>query len=220
MNPRTLDRRTEPGGTRFYLDERPVHAGIGLEMRLPGDRTGAATLRQFTERYVPDGPHRKLLEEVAANLEERWVRVRFETEGDVPVLYVPSGGSWETWTPPTGTREGDEVEVKCEGCDGAGRRRAGERCERCRGTGEVSGVVIGDPARKVPCDGAHHGSNTIAECDGGRVTIDRGCDDCDGTGKRWRTIERPEAPQGILRGTSWNPDLADIELRWPRGSRS
>ena len=209
-----LKKSEDGGGTRFYLDDIAVHAGVGLELRLPGNADGAAAVRRLAARHADDDRH--LLEQAAAELAERWVRVRFEWEGGAPVLYVPVGGPWEAWRPPPGTRIGDELEVSCETCAGSGRRHPGDRCERCRGKGEVRGVVIGDPDRAVPCNGAYDAA--LPACDGGRVVFDRPCDDCDGRGKRWITVERPEAPTGILRGSPWDKDLSHLELRWPRRS--
>lgn len=209
-----LERGDDGEGTCYVLDGRPVHPGASLELRLPGDQGAAATLRAVAERHVAADQHRRILEQAAADLAERWVRVRFETEGETPVLYLPLGGPWEAWRAPQGMREGQEVEVKCETCAGSGRRRPGEICERCRGKGEIKGIVLGDPNRPVACDEA---SGTSAECDGGRVAVDRVCSDCEGRGRRWTMIERPEVPTGILRGSTWNKDLSAMELRWPRG---
>ena len=83
-----------------------VRAHSGLELRLPGDPGGASAVRQIAERYVTDGPHRHPLERAAEDLAERWVRMRFETEGENALVYVPFGGAWETWSPPAGRREG------------------------------------------------------------------------------------------------------------------
>lgn len=70
----------DAGGRRWFLDDRPVHAGSGLELRLPGNDLG-----------------------------ERWARVRFEMtfppaardqvlrapDDQVPVLYLYLGHRWE-----------------------------------------------------------------------------------------------------------------------------
>lgn len=70
----------DAGGCRWFLDDRPVHAGSGLELRLPGNDLG-----------------------------ERWARVRFEMtfppaapdqvlrapDDQVPVLYLYIGHRWE-----------------------------------------------------------------------------------------------------------------------------
>ena len=205
----------DAGGTRYFLDDCPVAAGTGLELRFPGDPGGAIAVRQIADRYVTDGPHRRLLEQAAEDLAERWVRVRFETEGDAAVLYVPFGGAWEAWRPPVGQREGDEVEVACASCEGSGRRTPGDRCERCGGKGEQHGLVIGKPDQTVSCDVAHHGDTATAECNGGRVAVERACSDCEGRGKHWMQVERPYGGQGVIRGG----DIALAELRWPRRSR-
>ena len=71
---------SDAGGRRFFLEDRPVHAGSGLELRLPGNDLG-----------------------------ERWARVRFEMtfppvapdqvlrapDDQVPVLYLQLGHRWE-----------------------------------------------------------------------------------------------------------------------------
>lgn len=213
-----LVKGRDAGGTRYFLDDRPVAAGTGLELRLPGDPGGAIAVRQIADRYVTDGPHRRLLEQAADDLAERWIRVRFETEGDNAVLYVPFGGAWEAWRPPAGQREGDEVEIACASCAGTGRRFPGDPCERCDGKGELRGLVIGEPDQAVPCDHAHHGrrigavlEDTEIECVNGRVTVERACSDCDGRGKRWKIVERPYGGQGVVRGS----ELHLAELRWP-----
>lgn len=67
-----LVRGHDAGGLRWFLDGRPVHAGVGLDLRLPADALG-----------------------------ERWTPVRFETtvraghEGPVPVLVLYLGHAWE-----------------------------------------------------------------------------------------------------------------------------
>jgi hypothetical protein len=67
-----LVRGHDAGGLRWFLDERPVNAGVGLELRLPADVLG-----------------------------ERWTPVRFETtarggRGELtPVLVLHLGHAWE-----------------------------------------------------------------------------------------------------------------------------
>jgi hypothetical protein len=226
-----LIKGRDAGGLRYFLDDKPVHAGTGLELRLPGDPGGAIAVRQLAARYVTDGPHRHLLEQAAADIGERWVHVRFESSRGEPLLYLPLGGPWETWRPPAGQHVGDEVQVACETCDGSGRRQVGDRCERCGGTGERGGF-IGDPDKRVSCDqargvvpdtGAPGGENVVTlpraavgtQCAHGVVARARACEDCDGTGKRWRIVEPPSPVQVVLRGDG----LTRAELRWPRGSR-
>lgn len=66
----SLVRGSDTGGTRYFLAGRPIHAGDGLELRLPGNHLGPV-----------------------------WVSVRVEVEhldGKVqPVLYLYLGHAWE-----------------------------------------------------------------------------------------------------------------------------
>lgn len=124
-----LVRGIDSGGLRFYLDGRPVHAGTGLEVRLPGDRALAAELLRLAADAV-NGHGAGVLRAAARDIGERWARVRFEVEGadERPVLHLATGGPWEEWSPPAGRAEGDEIEAPCEDCAGAG-------CGGCDGTG-------------------------------------------------------------------------------------
>jgi hypothetical protein len=81
--------RERNGGPRHHLDGEPIHCGTGLELLLPGGV---------------------------------WKSVRYEVAGwvqgmPVPVLYMSVGGSWESWRPPAGLREGDYQTVPCDGWD-------------------------------------------------------------------------------------------------------
>lgn len=105
---------------RHHLDGEPIHCGTGLELLLPGGR---------------------------------WVPVRFEIYRDrdgapVPLLYMSVGGEWESWRPPPGHKEGDEVQVTC---DGWSER---EPCTRdadcaCNGTGKRWRQILGPGAHQV-----------------------------------------------------------------------
>lgn len=99
-----LELRNEgAAGERHYVDGRPVHCGDGLELRLT---------------------------------EGRWERVRFELaweprrQRNAPVLHMAVGGVWEAWTPPPGRRAWDDVQTRCEDCDGKGVTETGS-CEWC-----------------------------------------------------------------------------------------
>lgn len=217
-----LVKGRDGGGTRYFLDDRSVNAGTALELRLPGDLDAAAVVRRIVERHqrTLHEDDRQALTDAAETLAERWVSVGFETDEDGPWLHLRFGGAWETWRPPAGKREGDDVEAICESCEGSGRRRPGDRCERCGGKGELRGVVVGDPDKALPCDVAHHGTApTIAECEGGRVAVERACSDCEGRGKRWGQVERPYGGRGVLRGDRFDVDLTRAELRWPKRPR-
>jgi hypothetical protein len=67
-----LIRGVDTGGVRYFLDGRPVHAGAGLELRLPEAALGPV-----------------------------WAAVRFETmpvagtSDLLPVLYLSLGHAWE-----------------------------------------------------------------------------------------------------------------------------
>lgn len=99
----TIEARREGSSWRLFLADRPVHAGDKLEVLLPGGL---------------------------------WLRCRLEIEsqaGELHVaLYVPAGGDWERWSPPPGRKLGEEYQVPCDDCGGAG---ADPDCW-CNGTGK------------------------------------------------------------------------------------
>lgn len=107
----TLVVGRDAGGQRHFLEGRPIRCGDSLELLLPGGL---------------------------------WIPVRFELEPDPiegmrPVLYLGLGGSWESWAPPDGAKEGDEVLVDCVLC---ARNGWVKDCVRCGGRGEHYAQVV------------------------------------------------------------------------------
>lgn len=212
------------GGDRYFLDNRPVSCGTGLELRLPGAPGGGTALLLVAERlrFAKDEASAVLVRTAAAELAERWVRVRFETEAGRPVLYQHLGGAWESWRPEPGQREGDEIQLACKGCKGKGRREPGDSCERCRGSGKTAEPYVeGRPQGMMTCPGPEISWDPVtnAACNRGVVTTGRSCTECEGSGKRYVTVERPPPPQAILRSESRDPHMQQFELRWPKASR-
>lgn len=170
-------------GLQWQLCGRTVRCSDGLELLLPGGR---------------------------------WMPVRFElawdTNGSRPVLYFTLGGAWERWTPPAGKKEGDEIEVVCECCQGRKRLLAGDTCYTCSGAGKLKGMVLTDREKVVDC----------TTCEGsGKVPADRDCYECwrsreeGSTGKRWSTIQAPYGAQPFIDGQA----VREALLRWPRAAR-
>lgn len=178
-----LEHRNEGmAGERWYLADQPIDCGTGLELLLPG---------------------------------KVWIPVRFEVthtrEGTKPHLHITLGGQWEDWRPPAGHKDGDEIRVSCETCDGAGYHDPGENCPACRGKGKRYVVAR---VRETGEDAS--GNQTCDECSGsGKVAAKRACyDGCDG-GKRWMQIVRPYGAQPYLAGDA----LSEAILRWPARKR-
>lgn len=72
----------DAGGRRWFLEGRAVHAGEGLELRLPGNDLGEFWTRVRFEMTFPPGPYPP-------------DRVLRAPDDQVPVLYLYVGHAWE-----------------------------------------------------------------------------------------------------------------------------
>lgn len=72
----------DAGGRRWFLEGRAVHAGEGLELRLPGNDLGEVRTRVRFEMTFPPGPYPP-------------DRVLRAPDDQVPVLYLYVGHAWE-----------------------------------------------------------------------------------------------------------------------------
>lgn len=113
-----LIRNAEPGGWRDYLDNRPVHRGVGLELRLPGGTWARV-------RYETSGDE-VVFHLAAGGAWESWAPPEGKRIGDTIYTSCPSCSG-------TGRLQlGD----RCPECWGQGAP-AGKRCEACDGSGAV-----------------------------------------------------------------------------------
>ena len=79
---------SDAGGRRWFLDDRPVHAGTGLELLCESNR-----------RPCPDcGDGCPSCDERGFLFDPLWLRVRaeFDYHRGCALLYLPTVGSWDT----------------------------------------------------------------------------------------------------------------------------